>query len=77
MARPGARRAAAAYLSVLEVDVMTRGRYYSIAMPIAGILYVIALIATHGNGTVGLVGALLFAVVAATGAAFRGRAGTA
>ncbi len=42
---------------------MTRKRFYSIAMPLAGILYVIALILTH-NGKVATVGASLFVVIA-------------
>ncbi len=54
---------------------MTRGRFYSIAMPIAGILYVIALILTR-NGTVAAVGALLFAVIAIAGRAFGGKRGS-
>lgn len=55
---------------------MTRGRFYSIAMPLAGILYVIALILTH-NGKVATVGALLFAVIAIAGTAFGGKSGRA
>ncbi len=54
---------------------MTRGRFYSIAMPIAGILYVIALILTR-NGTVAAVGAMLFAVIAIAGRAFGGKRGS-
>ncbi len=49
---------------------MNQGRFYSIAMPLAGILYVIALIITR-NSTVAVVGALLFAVIAIGGRAFR------
>jgi len=49
---------------------MNQGRFYSIAMPLAGVLYVIALIITR-NGTVAAVGAMLFAVIAILGRAFR------
>ncbi len=52
---------------------MTQGRFYSIAMPVAGILYVIALVIIR-NSTVAVVGAMLFAVIAIVGRAFsRGR----
>lgn len=49
---------------------MNQGRFYSIAMPLAGVLYVIALIITR-NGTVAAVGAMPFAVIAILGRAFR------
>lgn len=52
---------------------MTRRRYFSTAMPLAAVLYAIALIVTHGNAAVALVGALLFAVVAFAGTTFGGR----
>jgi len=51
---------------------MTRGKYYSVAMPLAGILYAIVLIVVH-NSTVTVVGAMLFAVVAVAGSAFKSR----
>ncbi len=50
---------------------MTRGRFYSIAMPLLGVLYAMAIVITH-NGTVTVIGAMLFAVVAIVGTAFRG-----
>ncbi len=49
---------------------MNQGRFYSLAMPLAGVLYVIALVITK-NSTVAVVGALLFAVIAILGRAFR------
>ncbi len=52
---------------------MSQGRFSSIAMPLAGILYAIALVITR-NSTVTVVGAMLFAVIAIAGRAFpRGR----
>ncbi len=52
---------------------MTRGRFYAVAMPIAALVYVIALLITH-NSTVTVVGAMLFAVIAVAGTAIgRGR----
>lgn len=38
---------------------MTRGRYYSSVMPIAGIIYVIVLFATGFNATAVVIGALV------------------
>ena len=46
---------------------MTIGRYYGSVMPIAGVLYAIALVISHGNGMVATVGALIFALIAVTG----------
>jgi hypothetical protein len=46
---------------------MTRGRYYSSVMPVAGILYVIALIVLPHHGTVAVVGAMCFALIAVAG----------
>lgn len=55
---------------------MTRGRYYSSVMPIAGILYVIVLFATGFNATVVIIGALVFALIAVVGSAmFRAQGG--
>ena len=34
---------------------MNAGRYYATVMPIAGLLYVIALVVAHGDGTVATV----------------------
>jgi len=47
--------------------------YYSTVMPVAGILYVIVLFATGFNGTVVIIGALVFALVAVVGSRFRPR----
>ncbi len=49
---------------------MSQGKFYSIAMPLAGVLYAIALVITR-NSTVAVVGAMLFAVIAIAGRAFR------
>jgi uncharacterized membrane protein YfbV (UPF0208 family) len=49
-----------------EEGVMNRGRYYATVMPIAAILYAIALAIWH-NGNVAVVGALLFALLAVLG----------
>ncbi len=38
---------------------MTRGRYFSSVMPIAGIIYVIVLFATGFNATAVVIGALV------------------
>ena len=46
---------------------MTRNRYYTTVVPIAGILYVIALIAIKGHH-VSSIGALVLAVVVLVGA---------
>ena len=46
---------------------LTLGRYYASAMPIAGILYAIALVALPHRGTVAVVGAMLFALIAVSG----------
>lgn len=55
---------------------MTRGRYYSSVMPIAGIIYVIVLFATGFNATVVIIGALAFALIAVVGSAvFRAQGG--
>ncbi len=51
---------------------MSQGRFYSIAMPLAGVLYAIAIVITRNN-TVAVVGAMLFAVIAIVGMAFRPR----
>ncbi len=48
---------------------MTRGKYYSVAMPIAGILYVAVGLIFH-TGIVWSVGALLLGIVAIAGNAF-------
>jgi hypothetical protein len=48
---------------------MTRGKYYSVVMPIAGILYVIVGLIFH-TGIVWTVGALLIGVVAILGNLF-------
>jgi hypothetical protein len=48
---------------------MTRGKYYSVAMPIAGILYVIVGLIFH-TSIVWVVGAMLFAVIAILGSLF-------
>ncbi len=45
---------------------MTRGMYYSVVMPIAGILYVIVGIIAH-SGIVWTVGALCVGIVAVAG----------
>jgi hypothetical protein len=55
---------------------MTRGRYYSSVMPIAGIIYVIVLFATGFNATSVVVGALVFALIAVMGTVlFRAQGG--
>lgn len=54
---------------------MTTTTLYTRVFPVLGILYVIALIATHGNGTVAVIGALTFAVLG-VGARFMLPAGT-
>lgn len=46
---------------------MTRNRYYATVLPIAGILYVIALIAINGHH-VATIGALVLAIIAMIGA---------
>lgn len=48
---------------------MTRGQFYSRAMPVAAILYVIALVASGGNGKVAVIGAMCFALIAVIGSA--------
>ena len=48
---------------------ITRGRYYSSVMPIAGIAYLIVLIVTSFNVAVVLIGALVFGLLAVTGSA--------
>lgn len=53
---------------------MTRGKFYSIAMPIAAILYLAVLFIAH-SGTVAAVAVLLFPVVAVLELAFGGRQG--
>ena len=45
---------------------MTRGNYYSVVMPIAGILYVIAGLIFHA-GIIWTIGALLLGIVAVAG----------
>ncbi len=45
---------------------MTRGKYYSVVTPIAGILYVIAGLIFH-TGLVWTIGALLLGIVAIVG----------
>jgi hypothetical protein len=55
---------------------MTRGRYYSSVMPIAGIIYVIVLFATGFNATAVVIGALVFALIAVMGTViFRAQGG--
>jgi hypothetical protein len=50
-------------------DTMTRGRYYAAVMPIAGILYVIALVVLQDRvANVAVVGALILAILAVIGA---------
>lgn len=48
---------------------MTRGRFYSTAMPIWAILYLIGIVAFHSK-VFDTVGALVFALIAVAGAAF-------
>lgn len=48
---------------------MTRGRYYSVVMPIAAILYVIVGLIAH-TSIVWTVGALAIAIVAVLGTVF-------
>lgn len=48
---------------------MTRGKYYSVAMPIASILYVIVGLIFH-TGIVWTVGAMLIGIVAVLGNVF-------
>ncbi len=58
------------------MPAMTRGRFYSSVMPIAGIIYVIVLFATGFNATVVIIGALVFALIAVVGSAmFRPQGG--
>ncbi|MDQ6603278.1 MAG: hypothetical protein M3Z19_11180 [Chloroflexota bacterium] len=45
---------------------MTRGKYYSVAMPIAGLVYVIVGVIAH-SGIVWTVGALCMGIVAIAG----------
>ena len=45
---------------------MTRGKYYSVVMPIAGILYVIVGLIAH-SGLVWTVGAMVVGIVAIIG----------
>jgi H+/gluconate symporter-like permease len=52
---------------------MTRGRFYSSVMPIAGILYALAIIVLPHPGTVAIVGAFCFALIAVCGTLFVGR----
>jgi len=48
---------------------MTRGRYYAAVMPIAGLLYVIALIVLKDSvPNVAVVGALILGILAVIGA---------
>ncbi len=48
---------------------MTRGRYYAAAIPIAGLLYVLALVVLHNRvENVAVVGALIPAILAVSGA---------
>lgn len=44
---------------------MTPGRYYASVMPVAGIIYAIALVVSHANSVVAAVGALAFLLIAA------------
>ncbi len=54
---------------------MTRGRYYSSVMPVAGVIYVIAWFATGFDATVAIVGTLVFALIVMVGSAiFRAQA---
>ncbi len=48
---------------------MTRGKYYSVVMPIAGLIFVALGIIFH-NGTAWVVGALLVGVAGVVGLAF-------
>jgi hypothetical protein len=48
---------------------MTRGKYYTVAMPVAGILYVVVGLIFH-TGIVWSVGALLVGLVAVLGNLF-------
>ena len=48
---------------------MTRGKYYSVVMPIAGILYVIVGLIFH-TGIVWTIGAMSLGIVAILGNAF-------
>lgn len=53
------------------MPAISQGRYYSTAMPVAAIVYVIVLFATGFNGMVAIIGALVFALIAVVGTAFR------
>ncbi len=48
---------------------MTRGRYYSSVVPIAGVLYVIVLFATGFNATVVTICALVLVLIVVVGPA--------
>lgn len=54
---------------------MTRGRYYATVMPIAGILYALAIVFVHDGykGSVTLIGAFAFALLGVIGAGAIGR----
>ena len=54
---------------------MTRNRYYTTVVPIAAILYVIAILALHGKH-VSSIGAMILAIVVLAGAFLRPPAGT-
>ncbi len=58
-------------LVAVEGDGMTRGRFHASAMPLLGVLYAMALVLSSHNGTVIVIGAMLFAVVAIAGTALR------
>jgi hypothetical protein len=51
---------------------MTRGRYYSSVMPVAGIVYAMAVIVLPHHGMVAVIGAMCFALIAVCGIAFGG-----
>jgi hypothetical protein len=55
---------------------MASGRYYATVMPVAGIVYVIVLFATGFNGTVTVIGALVFALIAVVGSTMLRGGGT-
>ena len=46
---------------------MVRSQYYSILLPVAGIIYVISMFLLDWNGTAVVVGALILAVIAILG----------
>lgn len=46
---------------------MVRSQYYSILLPVAGIIYVIAMFLLDWDGTAVIVGALILAVIAILG----------